>query len=130
METKMIWANLAVKDLARTAEFYNTLGFKQNGEQTTDLVSFSFGNNHFIIHFFTEQQFTNAAKLESTALHTGTEIIFSLSAESREEVDACFEKTKAAGATIYAGKENYQKGYTFGFSDPDGHKFNVLYWPS
>jgi len=130
MNTKMIWANLAVKDLKRTAKFYTSLGFEPNGKFNDDLVSFFFGQDNFIIHFFVEKQFKTAAKLENSELHTGSEIIFSLSAESREEVDAWLEKVKEAGATIYADAADFDKGYTFGFSDPDGHKFNVLYWPS
>ncbi|MCZ4224006.1 VOC family protein [Pedobacter rhodius] len=130
METKMIWANLAVKDLEITAKFYSDLGFKPNGTFNADLVSFLFGKDNFIIHFFLAKQFKNAARLENAALNTGTEIIFSLSADSREEVDLWLERVKKAGATIYAEAEDFDKGYTFGFSDPDGHKFNVLYWPS
>jgi len=130
METKMIWANLPVSDLERTAKFYSGLGFKPNGTFNADLVSFSFGKANFIIHFFVEKQFKIAARLENKELHSGTEIIFSLSADSRAEVDAWLEKVKKAGATIYSEASDFDKGYTFGFSDPDGHKFNVLYWPS
>lgn len=130
METKMIWANLAVRDLDQTAKFYTNLGFKPNGKFNDNLVSFFFGKDNFIIHFFVEKQFRTAAKLENAELHTSLEIIFSLSAESREAVDAWVEKVKEAGATIYAEAADFDQGYTFGFSDPDGHKFNVLYWPS
>ncbi|WP_316830459.1 VOC family protein [Pedobacter aquatilis] len=131
METRMIWANLAVKDLDRTFKFYTALGFKPNGEHNSDeLCSFFFGKDQFVIHFFIEKQFKAAAKLDGTELQNGNEIIFSLSAESREAVDAWLERVKAAGATIYSEAAAFEKGYTFGFSDPDGHKFNVLFWPA
>lgn len=57
------------------------------------------------------------------------EIIFSLSADSRENVDEWYEIVQKAGAKIFSEPENFQQGYTFGFTDPDGHKFNFLYWP-
>jgi len=48
---------------------------------------------------------------------------------SREEVDLWYDKVKEIGGTIFSEPENFQEGYTFGFADPDGHKFNFLYWP-
>ena len=47
----------------------------------------------------------------------------------QEEVDQWMEKAKQAGGTVFSEPQNYLQGYTFGFADPDGHKFNVLYWP-
>ncbi|TGD59878.1 VOC family protein [Flavobacterium humi] len=129
METKMIWANLVSHDLQRTVRFYTDLGFKPNGKGNDELVSFLFGETNFVIHFFTPKRFENAIKSKSSDTKAGNEIIFSLSASSREAVDGWFEKVKQAGGEIFAQPENFDLGYTFGFADPDGHKFNFLYWP-
>ncbi|PBJ15712.1 VOC family protein [Flavobacterium sp. ACN6] len=129
MKTKMIWANLVTHDLQKTIQFYTNLGFVQNGKETEELVSFSFGDSNFIINFFTSKRFKNALKGNITNTKSENEIIFSLSAESREEVDLWHEKVKKIGGTIFSEPENFEQGYTFGFSDPDGHKFNFLYWP-
>jgi len=129
MKTKMIWANLVSNDLQQTIQFYTDLGFKQNGQNTEEIVSFSIAENNFIINFFTTDRFKTALKGNLANSKNENEIIFSLSAESREEVDLWYEKVKKAGATIFSELENYQLGYTFGFADPDGHKFNFLYWP-
>lgn len=125
----MIWANLVSNDLQQTIQFYTDLGFKQNGQNTEEIVSFSIAENNFIINFFTTDRFKTALKGNLANSKNENEIIFSLSAESREEVDLWYEKVKKAGATIFSEPENYQLGYTFGFADPDGHKFNFLYWP-
>ncbi|KAF2333256.1 VOC family protein [Flavobacterium daemonense] len=129
MKTRMIWANLVSHDLQKTIKFYSDLGFKQNGKETEELVSFSFGENNFVINFFIPKRFDNALRGKSTDTKTENEIIFSVSADSRENVDEWYEIVKKAGATIFSEPENFQQGYTFGFSDPDGHKFNFLYWP-
>lgn len=128
MKTKKIWANLGVEDLERTSKFYNELGYKQNGHNK-ELTSFSFGDDDFIIHFFIKDQFKWAVNDEVADLKLGSEIIFSLSAESKDEVDQWLLIVKKAGGRIFAEPQNYGKGYFFGFSDPDDHKFNVLYWP-
>ena len=56
MKPKNIWANLGVKDIQRTKEFYQSLGFQLNGSPSSDLVSFYFGVDKFIIHFFEKKR--------------------------------------------------------------------------
>ncbi|WP_281233458.1 VOC family protein [Flavobacterium gelatinilyticum] len=129
METKMIWANLVSHDLQRTIKFYTDLGFKQNGKETEELVSFVFGESNFVINFFVPVRLEYALRGKLLKTAGENEIIFSLSAKTREEVDLWHEKVKAIGGTIFAEPENFEAGYTFGFTDPDGHKFNFLYWP-
>lgn len=129
MKTRMIWGNLVTHDIQKTIQFYTALGFKQNGKETEELVSFIFAENNFIINFFTAKRFENALRGKLTDTTINNEIIFSLSADSREEIDLWLEKVKKAGGTIFSEPENFEKGYTFGFADPDGHKYNFLYWP-
>ncbi|MEO5581389.1 MAG: VOC family protein [Saprospiraceae bacterium] len=124
----MIWANLASADLKRTASFYTALGFESNG-QSEELTSFFFGKEKFIIHFFVKTRFESAVNSKAANLDHQNEVIFSISAKSKEEVDQWHEKVKNAGGNIFSAPQKYEQGYTFGFSDPDGHKFNFLYWP-
>jgi predicted lactoylglutathione lyase len=46
----------------------------------------------------------------------------------RDVVNNWAEKVKSAGGTIISEPQNYEKGYTFGFADPDSYNFNILYW--
>lgn len=124
----MIWANLASADLERTTKFYTALEFESNGG-SKELVSFFYGKSKFVINFFTTERLEDFAKSKMADLEQQNEIIFSLSAGSKEEVDQWHEKVKKAGGKIFLEPQNYEQGYTFGFADPDGHKFNFLYWP-
>lgn len=127
MEPKFIWANLVSNDLERTTKFYSALGFEPNGK-IDEGTSFFFGQNKFVINFFTEQRLKKDVN-GNIGNPKEKEVIFSLSAASKEEVNDWVEKVKSAGGTIFAAPQDYEKGYTFGFADPDGHKFNILYWP-
>lgn len=131
MKIKQIWANLATTDLERTTKFYSELGFKINSgsSQAQELASFSFGEKDFIINFFLKDILLNNTHSEITDLKNGNEIIFSLSAKSKEEVNEWVEVVKKAGGKITVEPYEIGLGYTFVFSDPDGHKFNILYWP-
>lgn len=127
MKTRKIWANLGVEDLERTTEFYTQIGFQPNGV-SKELTSFLVGDDNFIIHFFLKEILKSNTKIELSDPKQGNEIIFTLSAESKEEVNQWQEAVKNAGGTIISEAEEFGKGYYgFVFSDPDGHKFNVFY---
>ena len=130
MEPKMIWANLASDDFRKTNDFYTKLGFKPNGANDSDEASsFLFGKNGFVINFFRKSRLQEHINGPMADTQTSNEIVFSLSATSKEDVDEWFEKVKDAKGQINTAPHKYQEGYTFCFSDPDGHKFNILYWP-
>ena len=125
MKSKRIWANFSVKDANRTREFYTQLGFTPNSpNKYPKLASFLFGDNDFVIHFF--EQGSQIDDYLSSGSGT-SEIIFTLSAETEEEVKEWAKKVKEAGGKIIqdAGRDNANY-YGFVFADPDGHKFNVL----
>ena len=127
MNPKMIWSNLTVSDLDRTTKFYTELGFKSNG-RSSDLTSFFFGEQNFVMHFFLEEKLKANVAIEISDAHLSNEVIFTLSAESEEEVNAWEAAVLNAGGQIITKPEAFGDGY-YGcvFADPDGHKFNVFY---
>ncbi|MGJ1268233.1 VOC family protein [Sphingobacterium spiritivorum] len=125
MKAKKIWANFSVKDVNRTREFYTHLGFTPNTfSNNPQLVSFLFGENDFVIHFF--EQGSQIDMYLSPEIHN-SEIIFTLSAETASEVKEWSDRVKQAGGTVFnemsRDNSNY---YGFAFADPDGHRFNIL----
>lgn len=127
MNPKMIWSNLAVSDLDRTTKFYTELGFKPNGK-SNELTSFLIGKNDFVMHFFLKDILKTSIKGEITDSQISNEIIFTLSAESKDQVDDWAKEVESAGGKIISEPEEFGKEYYgFVFADPDGHKFNVFY---
>lgn len=127
MKTKKIWANFGVLDLERTTQFYKRLGFRHNGA-SEQLTSFLFGDENFIIHFFLKEILETNIKGTIIDTEAGNEIIFTLSADSKEEVDNWAAAVRDAHGTILSEPEAFGAGYYgFIFADPDGHKFNVFY---
>jgi predicted lactoylglutathione lyase len=126
MHAKKIWANFPVSDLQRTTNFYKQLGFKSNGS-SDQLTSFFFGDDDFIIHFFLKDILEPAVKGPVVDAKAGNEIIFTLSADTREEVDAWEKEIREAGGTIVSQPEVFGDNYYgFVFADPDGHRYNVF----
>lgn len=130
MQPKKIWANLGVKDVELTRKFYTTLGFKSNEghNKSNELTSFKIGDDNFVVHFFNKDSLEKAMKGKLADLTKGTEIMFTLGAESKEEVNKWAEEVRNAGGNLLSEPVEFGEGYYgFDFADPDGHKWNVFY---
>ncbi len=127
MKPKKIWSNLSVNDLERTTKFYTELGFKSNGN-SKELTSFFVGEDDFVMHFFLKDILKTFIKSEIADPQNVNEVVFTLSAESKDQVDNWEKEVERAGGKIISKPEEFGKGYYgFVFSDPDGHKFNVFH---
>jgi predicted lactoylglutathione lyase len=129
MSPKKIWSNLAVSDLDRTTNFYTELGFKSNNTHPSkELTSFLVGENKFVINFFLKDILKANVRSEIADPHEVMEVIFTLSAQSKSEVDDWEKDVERAGGKIISRPEEFGRGYYgFVFADPDGHRFNVFY---
>ncbi len=124
---KQIWGNLATCNLDTCIAFYTNMGFTLKG-QTKEMASFIFGENNFVINFVHAERLRKfIPNVFSTA--KGTASMFSISVESVRAVDDWFDKVNRAGGKIELAPAAFEQGYMFSFSDPDGHCFNILYWP-
>jgi len=113
MNPKKIWSNLAVSDLERTTKFYTELGFKSNGA-SKELTSFLFGKNDFVMHFFLKDILKTNIKGEITDSQSSNEVVFTLSAESKDQVNNWAKEVNKAGGKIISEPEEFGKGY-YGF---------------
>ena len=128
--TKEFWINLPVKDINRSKAFFAQLGFTFNpqfpgGDNAASLL---IGQKGVVLMLFDEPTFKSFVNTEVSDATHAAEVLLSIDAESKEEVDEMARKATDAG-----GKTNHQPGEMTGwmygcvFSDPDGHRWNVLY---
>ena len=77
---------------------------------------------------FKEAVFNGFTKNKIADTSQATEVLFSIDAESRDEVDEMANKAASAGGTVFSQPAELQGWmYGCGFSDPDGHRWNVLF---
>ena len=134
MRTKQIWANLGVENIERTITFYQSLGFQLNGSPSDDLVSFFFGVDNFVIHFFKKEKLETSMEGSYADLTKGNEVMFSMAADNKDEYDYWVNVINKAGGKILFDSNKDRKAfyddngyYVCVFTDPDGHKFNLLF---
>ena len=131
MKTKKMWSNLSAKDVEQTRAFYKALGFSVNGDggKRDELASFLVGEGNFVVHFFAEERFKDSIDSDIADLKQGNEVMFTLSADSKEEVDEWAKEVVKAGGIVFSEPQTIMndKWYGCGFADLDSHKWNVFY---
>lgn len=128
--TKELWINLPVKDINKSKEFFTKLGFSfnpkfSNSDESACLV---IGTNNVIVMLFKETTFKNFTNNEIADTKKASEVLFSIGADSRVEVDEMANKAQMAGGSIFGQPKEVQGWmYGCGFADLDGHRWNMLY---
>jgi uncharacterized protein len=97
--TKDIWFNLPVKDVARSRDFFTKLGFTFNDKHGIDPACMLVGEKKVVVMLFSEEMMKGFLRQEVTDTKTSNEMLISIDAESRAEVDELAQKAKDAGAT-------------------------------
>lgn len=129
--TQDIWLNLPVKDLNKSIAFFSAIGFVRNqGQGNTDQsASFLIGEKKVVLMLFAQDLFSSFTGNALSDTIQGTEVLFSLGANSRNQVDELANRAKLAGGIVFAEpKDSNGFMYGCGFCDPDGHRWNVLLW--
>lgn len=126
-QSKQIFVNLPVKDLNRSVDFFTKVGFEFNPQFTDENATCMIIGENIFAMLLTEKFFqTFTAKAIADATKTA-EVIVALSAASRAEVDELVNKAQAAGGTISNDPADHGFMYSWGFQDPDGHYWELVY---
>ena len=127
--TKQFWLNLPVKDVAKSKMFFSALGFTLNQHMGgSDSACFLIGEQNAVLMLFPEAQMESFMQARISDVRAGSEMLMSFDAESREEVDQIAEIAARNGGTVFSAPTEIQGWmYGCGFSDPDGHRWNVLF---
>lgn len=127
---KEIWINLPVKDVKASRAFFEAIGFSFNDRMSDNVnnACLLVGNKGNVVMLFAEPVFSSIIQQEITDTKSSNELIISFDGESKKEVDEVAAKVKAAGGHIFSAPAEVQGWmYGFAFTDPDGHRWNMLY---
>ncbi|MFD8641700.1 VOC family protein [Streptomyces zaomyceticus] len=126
---QMIFVNLPVKSVDASKAFFEKLGYSSNpqfGDENTACVVFS---DTIFAMLLEEPKFKSfmAPGKELSDATRATEVLVTLSAESREKCDELADAALAAGGT--PAKEPMDLGFMYGrsFTDLDGHHWEVFW---
>ncbi len=126
MATK-IFVNLPVKDLNESIAFFTKLGFTFNPQFTDETATCMIVGEDIFVMLLTEAKFKTFTPKALSDATKATEVIVSLSAESREKVAEMIRKAVAAGGTTYNEPQDYGFMIQHGFQDLDGHIWEIVW---
>ena len=124
---RQIFVNLPIKNMERSKAFFSSLGFSFNPQFTNEqgacmVISDGIYTMLLVESFF--QTFTKKPIADATRT---TEVLVCLSCESRDEVDSLVKKAIAAGGTSPNPPQDHGFMYGHGFTDLDGHIWELVY---
>jgi uncharacterized protein len=122
-----IFVNLPVRDLNKTVAFFTKLGFKFNAQFTDENATCMIVGEDIFVMLLVEKFFKTFTHKEICDATSSTEVIVSLSVDSRESVDEMIREAVAAGATTPSASKDYGFMYQHGFQDLDGHLWEIFF---
>ncbi len=124
---KQIYINLPVKDLARSRDFFASLGFTFNPQFSNDAGACMVIGENIYAMLLTESFFQGFTTKRIADTRETTEVLICISCESRAEVDALVQKALAAGGRAPNPVQYHGFMYGHGFEDLDGHVWELSY---
>jgi predicted lactoylglutathione lyase len=127
MSDRKIFVNLPVKDLKKSMSFYEAIGFKNNPQFTDNTAACMVVSEEIYVMILTHEKFKSFTPKQIADATKSSEVLNSLSYDSRDEVNEIVARAAAAGGTKYAEAKDYGFMYQHGFQDPDGHIWEVFW---
>ena len=124
---RQIFVNLPVKDLNKSVEFFTKLDFTFNPKFTNEDATCMIVDENIFFMLLVEKFFQTFTLKEICDTSKSTEVIVSLSFESRAKVDAMVAKAIAAGGKTYKEPMDMGSMYQHGFQDLDGHLWEIFF---
>ena len=126
METQ-IFLNLPVKELKKSLEFFSQLGFSFNPKFTDDKAACMIIGDKIFSMLITEEFYKTFTDKTICDASKSSEVLISISIESREKVDEIIAKVVKAGGFEYMVAKDYGWMYHRSFLDLDYHHWEVFF---
>jgi len=122
-----IFVNLPVKDLNKSVEFFTKLNFKFNPQFTDENATCMIVGEDSFVMLLVEKFFKTFTPKEISDAHKSTEVLVSLSVDSRGKVDEMVNTAIQAGGKTSSEPQDQGWMYVRGFQDLDGHLWEIIY---
>jgi hypothetical protein len=120
---------LGVADVARSAAFYEALGWERASSSSDEICWFRTADSY--LGLFGRESLAEDAALPADPRAPFGGITLAINVESEEAVTSALEEAVRAGGTMLKPAERAPWGGFSGyFADPDGHPWEVAFNPS
>lgn len=127
MTGRMIFVNLAVKDLERAKAFFGKLGFGFDPKFTDQNAACMVLSPQGYVMLLQEKFFRGFTKREPCDTTRQNEAFLAFSCESRAEVDRLVRIAVESGGAPAMPPQDHGFMYGWSFYDPDGHHWELVW---
>jgi uncharacterized protein len=128
--SRQLFVNLPVKNLDRSVQFFKKLGFTFDPKFTDENATcMNVGEDAFVM-LLVEKFFRTFTPKSLADPSRSTEVLVAISAESRDAVNQLVNTAIEAGGRHYKQPDDMGFMYGWGFEDPDGHLWEVVWMDS
>ena len=125
-QSRLLFLNLPVKDLAASVAFFRTLGFEFDERFTDESATCMVVSDKAYVMLLQEARFADFTAKPIADAQT-TEAIVAVSAESRDAVDGFADAALGAGGSTANDPMDLGFMYSRSFHDLDGHLWEVMW---
>lgn len=125
--SRKLFVNLAVRDLARSKQFFTRLGFDFDPQYENEQGTCMIVSEEAFVMLLAEPFFRTFTKRELCDTARATEGLFSISCESRDAVDQMLKEALAGGGSRATDARDHGFMYQQSFYDPDGHHWEAFW---
>lgn len=122
-----IFISLPVKDLVKSTQFFQSLGFTPVPRFSDETAGCLKVGDSIYVMLLIESRFREFTRKPISDATKQTEVLLALEVESREAVTDLVEKALAAGGSLYMEPQEHGWMYSHSFADLDGHQWEVFW---
>ncbi len=126
-QSRLMFLNLPVADVAATKQFFGSLGFEFDGKFSDESCVCMVVSDQAFAMLMDKSRFADFAPTPLSDPRETTQALFALSADSREAVDEFADKALANGGRQARDATDYGFMYGRSFHDLDGHVWEVMW---
>lgn len=124
---RMLFVNLPVTDLDASVAFFTSLGFAFNPQFTDQNATCMVINEGACVMLLRRDFFESFHRRGTAEPGAPLEVITTVSADSRAEVDDLCNRAFVAGGSTASDPTDQGVMYGCSFADPDGHLWEVVW---
>lgn len=127
MPDRQLFINLPVSSLDRSVNFFRELGFEFVSEFTNETAACMSINDRAFAMLVANDRFSDFTPKIICNARERCEAIIAISADSKDDVDALYDKAMALGASKVREPEDHGFMYGRSFNDLDGHVWEIFW---
>src|SRR5215203_2160359 len=116
-----IFVNLPVRDLQKSIDFYEGLGWKKNPQFSDETAACMIMSDTIYVMLLTHAKFQQFTPRTIADAFQNTEVINAISVDSKDAVNNTAEKALLLGASEVRDPQDYGFMFSRSLGDPDGH---------